>query len=180
MADFIKNIYKISLLLTLTLCGTNEIKAQFTIESPYEGTWHYQDGNELFIVSLWKEQNGTFNGHYKKTEYSNGTIGATIFNSNKTYNNGFKFDTIIFGNFNLITGTLSGSIHDNTIENNPEDYKSGRFRMKITSNCTNCPTTATWKVEERPGLRIDGIFIPGFSIPTDVVLTKVSDEIDLD
>ncbi|QYJ67364.1 hypothetical protein [Flavobacterium litorale] len=180
MADFIKNIYKISLLLTLTLCGTNEIKAQFTIASPYEGTWHYQDGNELFIVSLWQEQNGKFKGYYKKTEYNNGTIGNTIFNSRELYGVTMFPPTV---SADLYSGSgIYGFIYDNTIQNNPRDFKRGNLHMEINSdsNCTNCPVTATWKIEEESGLRIDGIFIPGFSIPTDVVLTKVSDEIDLD
>ena len=52
--------------------------------------------------------------------------------------------------------------------------------MQINSDisCSSCPVTAMWKVEEKPGMRVD--FIPGFSIPTDVILTKVSDEIDLE
>ncbi|QYJ67363.1 DUF6705 family protein [Flavobacterium litorale] len=179
MTDFIKNIYKISLLLTLTLCGTNEIKAQFTIASPYEGTWHYQDGNELFVVSLWKEDDGKFRGYYKKVEYNNGTIGATILNSRKVYDDGFVFPPTIYGRFHLGSG-ISGLLHDNTIENNPEDFKDGILRMKINSdsNCTNCPVKATWKIEEESGIRVN--FIEGFSIPTDVILTKVSDEINLD
>ncbi|QYJ67367.1 hypothetical protein [Flavobacterium litorale] len=178
MIDFIKNIYKISLLLTLTLCGTNEIKAQFTIASPYEGTWHYQDGNELFVVSLWKEDDGKFRGYYKKVEYNNGTIGATILNSRKVYSNGAIFPPVISGNFYLESG-ISGTVNDNTIVNNPdENFKRGRYQMQITSSCTNCPITATWKVEETSGLRVN--YVPGYSIPTDVILTKVSDEIDLD
>ncbi|QYJ67368.1 DUF6705 family protein [Flavobacterium litorale] len=179
-----KNIYKIYLIITFLLCNSNVVMAQFvpinpsTPSSPYEGTWHYQDGNELFIVSLWKEDSGDFRGHYKKVEYNNGTIGATILNSRKVYNDGFVFPPVIYGDFNSATG-VSGVICDNTLDNNLYDCKDGRLQIQINSNCTNCPVTAIWKIEEVPGLRIEG-FISGFSIPTDVVLTKVSDEIDLD
>ncbi|NDI97517.1 hypothetical protein GWA97_00315 [Flavobacterium sp. LaA7.5] len=159
-------------------CGTNKATAQLTpTPSPYEGTWHYQDGNELFVVSLWKENDGSFRGYYKKTAYTNGTIGATIFNSRKVYSDGFVFPPVIYARFHSGSG-VSGIVHDNTIENNPEDFKDGVLRMKIISDCTNCPVTATWKIDEESGLRVD--FIEGFSIPTDVILTKVSDEIDLE
>ncbi|QYJ67366.1 hypothetical protein [Flavobacterium litorale] len=185
MADFIKNTYKICLIITFLLCNSNVVLAQFVPvnpsapSSPYEGTWHYIDGNELFVVSLWKEDDGKFRGYYKKVEHNNGIIGATIFNSRKVNIHGFVFPPVIFGSFHNLYG-LSGSIRDNTIQNNAEDFKGGRFRMQINSdtNCTNCPVTATWKVEETSGLRVD--YVLGYSIPTDIILTKVSDEIDLD
>ncbi|NDI97516.1 hypothetical protein GWA97_00310 [Flavobacterium sp. LaA7.5] len=159
-------------------CGTNKATAQLTLApSPYEGTWHYQDGNDLFIVSLWKDDDGSFRGYYKKTAYTNGTIGATIFNSRKINVNGVVFPPVIYGDFNDGSG-VSGVICDNTMENNLYDCKDGVLRMKIISDCTNCPMTATWKVEETSGMRVN--FIPGFSIPTDVILTKVSDEIDVE
>lgn len=178
--NIMKKIYLLyTLVIAFTVLNVKNINAQqIELPSPYEGTWHYANGNELFIVSLWKENDGSFEGYYKKMEYNNGTIGNTIFNSRKVYNNGAVFPSTIYGSFYAGNG-ISGSICDNTMENNPEDCKSGRFEMLIIEdNCGNCPLTATWKVEEVSGLRVD--FIPGFSIPTDVILTKVSNDIDVD
>ncbi len=173
-----KNIHLLYLLIVFALSSTNKATAQLIpTPSPYEGTWHYQDGNELFIVSLWKGDDGKFDGYYKKTAYTNGVIGTVIFNSRKVYSNGMIFPPVISGSFDIQYG-VSGTIYDNTIENNPEDFKTGRFRMQINNNCSNCTLTATWKVEEVSGMRYN--FVEGFSIPTDVILTKVSDEIDLE
>ncbi len=175
-----KNVHILYLLIVFALSSTHKATAQLIpTPSPYEGTWHYQDGNELFIVSLWKDDEGVFRGYYKKVEYINGVIGTTIFNSRKVYNDGFIFPPVIFGHFYDQSG-ISGLLHDNTIENNPEDFKDGILQMQINSDtsCSSCPVTAIWKIEEESGMRVD--FIPGFSIPTDVILTKVSNEIDLE
>ncbi|NDI97515.1 hypothetical protein GWA97_00305 [Flavobacterium sp. LaA7.5] len=173
-----KNIHLLYLLIAFAIGGTYKATAQLIpTPSPYEGTWHYQDGNELFIVSLWKDDEGVFRGYYKKTAYTNGTIGTIIFNSRKINVNGVVFPPTISGD--LFESGIYGFISDNTMDNNPDDFKSGHLHIQIiNSNCTNCPLTATWKIEEESGLRVD--FIEGFSIPTDVILTKVSDEIDLE
>ena len=126
MVNYKKILY---LLLVFALGGSNKATPQSAVASPYEGTWHYQDGNELFIVSLWKEDDGTFSGYYKKTEYNNGVIGATIFNSRKVYDDGFVFPPVISGSFDMQYG-VSGTIYDNTIENNTEDFKSGRYLIQ--------------------------------------------------
>ena len=171
-----KNLYTICLLALLTVSSTYKATAQ-QLQSVYEGTWHYEDGNELFIVSLWQENDGTFSGYYKKVEYNNGTQGTVILNSRIVNNQGAVFPPVIFGRIDP-ENYMSGILIDNTLVEDVNDFKKGILRIELIDSCTNCPYTATWKVSERSGLRVG--FVPGFSVPTDVILTKVSNTVDLD
>ena len=148
-----------------TVTGQNDV---------YKGTWQHQNGNRLFIVSLWSDGEYT-KGHYKMVETNNGVPGDLIFTSRKYYGNGFYFPPVITGLYDSQYG-LSGSFSDNTISGYTKDFKSGVFVMKIIPQSN--PATATWKVEEAKGLKT-GVQ-PSFSIPTDIILTKVSNEVDLD
>ena len=164
--------YNILYIVLLLFVSSSTIIAQ---ADAYTGTWHYVDGNELFIVSLWQDNDGSFSGYYKKVEYSNGIQGNVIFNSRIIYNNGIIYPPTIYGK--LSGNGISGIISDNTIEGYVDDSKFGILYLEINNTCNNCPYTAIWKVSERPGLRVG--FVPGFSVPTDVILTKVSNTVDL-
>lgn len=150
------------------------------VDSVYAGTWQSQNGNTLFVVSLWSEGNRIL-GHYKLVEYNNGIIGNAIYKSNKIYPSGFTFPYVISG---LLPNSdqLSGSIDDNTISSTNQNYISGDVLMKLTQptiiGCTNCTIQATWKVTRSKGLQY-GEPIP-FNIPTNIILTKVSNAINLD
>ena len=166
--------YNILYIVLLLFTSSSTIIAQ---TDAYTGTWHYEDGNELFIVSLWQDNDGIFRGYYKKVEYNDGTQGAVILNSRIVNNQGAVFPPVIYGSIdseNLISAVLI----DNTLVENVNDYKEGILRIEINSNCNNCPYTAIWKVTEESGLRVG--YVPGFSIPTDVILTKVSNTVNLD
>src|SRR5690606_31493066 len=77
---------------------------------------------------------------------------------------------------------LSGFVYDNTISGY-NDQKMGDFQMKInpeTLSCSNCNITAFWKVSEPMFRDLIVEQEPPFSIPTDIILTKVSNTVTLD
>lgn len=137
----------------------------------YEGTWHYQNSNKLFIVKIWIEDND-YKGYYKMVNYNNGTIGSTIYTSGIDYGNGrFYLPFSISGNFVNGSG-LVGFVYDNTISGY-DDFKTGNLQIQI-----NGQNTANWKVTEVKGLKPDSE--PSFNIPLNIILTKVSNTVTLD
>jgi len=174
-----KNILFLLLAFTLMSLSVSESGSkmnQQTVSQSYPGTWHYQNGNRLFIVKIWQDGEH-FLGHYKMVQVNNGVPGTIIYNSRRVYANGeifpFGIATRYINNFGL-----SGFIYDNTIANNDEDYKSGNLEIRINQflpGCQNCTVTATWKVFKGTGM-IVGTNYP-FSVPTDITLTKVSDTV---
>jgi hypothetical protein len=134
---------------------------------PFVGNLEYQDGNEIFRVELYLNNEGRIRGHYEKILLNNG-VETLIFKSNRDVGHGLTYGPVIFGNNN--TTTLSAGIYDNTITSqNDLPVFSGSLKMEIISSN---PTKATWKVSSRNESRLhydDRVF----SIPTDVVMTKV-------
>lgn len=168
-----KTIYTI-IILIFSICSSS---AQSSV---FPGTWHSQNGNTLFIVSLW--QDGVdIKGHYKMVEYNNGVVSDVIYKSNKVYEGGFSFPFMISTN-NDGSNESSGFVNDNTIINQSSNYKTGNLFIKLTQpviiGCTNCNIQATWKVTELKGLKLSTD--QQFNIPTDIILTKVSNTINLD
>lgn len=162
-------LLQISLLL---LAGNSEIYAQ---RNSYEGTWHYQDGNELFIVSLWEDGNDLL-GHYKRVVIDgNGNILNTIYNSNKLVNgsNDIKWSPVI--NATIHNSSATGMFLDNTINSANYTCLSGEIKLNISQII---PYTIHWQAIKGRGL--DSSNEPNLSIPTDIVLTKVSNTVNLD
>ena len=163
---------KYILLLVISLALFPEVFAQ-QLTQTYPGTWNYQNGNQVFVVKIWQDGN-TFKGHYKMTVINSGT---TIYNSRRQFGDGIFFPPTIVGYANTQNG-LSGSICDNTILGYTEDCLEGNFQMKIIPflpGCTSCVVTATWKVSDTPGMKVGQD--PPFSVPTNITLTKVSDQV---
>lgn len=150
-------------------------------QSIFEGTWQYQNGNEVFIVKIWEEDNVML-GYYKKiTTDASGNQTSLIFTSRKDYGNGdYYLDHSIYGD--VSETELNALFDDNTMANSEYNIKRGYLNMKILQQglpgCTTCTTTATWKITEKRGLRVN--YVEGFSVPTDIVLTKVSNEVVFD
>jgi hypothetical protein len=145
------------LLLLLVCCLLLACKSQQHItkdlnvsSQSYPGTWHYQNEDRLFIVKIWQDGE-EFLGHYKMVEVNNGVLGNTIYNSRRNYGNGAVLPFTISANQSAQYG-LAGFIYDNTIINNPNDFKKADFQMKVTQQglpgCATCTTTAFWKVDE--------------------------------
>ena len=159
-------------ILLLLVCLS--LKAQ---TSP-EGTWHYENGNRIFIVKLWQDDD-YYIGHYEMREFNSGVIGNLLFTSRKAYGNNIYFPCTIYGIYDNFK--LAGSLCDNTAIGDDDDCKDGVFIMSITASlpgCTTCVETASWKVTEPKGLKVG--YEPPFSIPTDAVLTKVSNTVTFD
>src|SRR5688500_14500411 len=59
--------------------------------NPFLGTWHYQNGNNVFVVSLWEDNEGNILGHYKMiTVNSYGLPSGIIYNSRKSFANSIE------------------------------------------------------------------------------------------
>jgi hypothetical protein len=158
--------------------GSSDLYSQ-QVSPTYTGTWHYDNGNQRFIVKIWQE-NEDFLGHYKIIGLNNGVPGNTILDSRQLYPHGQRFDHVVYAGFSEEFG-LSGFIYDNTIIGNDSTFKRGDLHMKmimVPQNCQGCVVTAAWKITKPHGMII-GIN-HDFSIPTDVILTKVSNTVTWD
>ncbi len=141
------------------------------------GTWEHQEGNQVFRVTLWEDNNNIL-GHYKMINVENG-METIIYSSNKNEhigNNEAKLPFVIYGSAN--NQLLIALFYDNTVNANQYHFqKKGSLTIEILTNPggLNPTITAHWKVERKSyqsGLADNEA--PEFSVPTDIVLTKVS------
>ena len=162
------------LVLTLSL-STTQSKAQ----EIFLGTWEHRSGNEIFRVFLFENltYENEIHGHYEKVQINNGTE-TYIYSSDKNKfvgNNQRPSLTTIMASGN--NESISGLFEDNTVDENLySQLKSGHIDIIIISNSggRNPVITAKWKVE-RPSYQ--GVTVneaPGFSVPVDIILTKVN------
>lgn len=161
-----KKIYFI-LTLMCTICLNAQISNN--TENPYVGTWEYQDGNEIFRVFLWMaEDNQHILGHYEKVISNNG-IETFVFCSDKEKYEGLNQAWLPYSIYCTIDNqVLGGIIVDNTVNSSMYHFrKNGKIRITLNSDFTN----AVWIVQEQNGTKINEA--PEFSVPTDIVLTKV-------
>ncbi|MUV03200.1 hypothetical protein GN157_05705 [Flavobacterium rakeshii] len=156
---------------------TNGVTAQ-TLPNPYTGTWEHQNGNQKFILSIWVDSNNIMLGHYKMITVDNkGQQTGIIYNSKKeVHNSGIDWPhAVYFGDMsNGYPQTLGGPITDNTV-NNQRGFIKGLFVFT-----PNYPlgSTAQWEVKKAQGVREPNE--PDFNIPNNILLTKVSNSINLD
>ena len=169
---------KILFVLLLLFVSSSTIIAQ---TDAYTGTWEYQNGNQKFIVSLWEENDAVL-GYYKKITVDNSGIQTSlIFTSRTDLGDGtYFFPYSIYGHVGQ--SGLTAIFNDNTMTNIDEDYKKGYLNMKIIEQglpgCNTCITKASWKITDTGGMYIN--FVEGFSVPTNIILTKVSNTVNLD
>ncbi len=161
----------ITLALSFTTLSANA-------QSIFLGTWEHQEGNEVFriILSINTEDTDHIIGHYEKVQVNNGEE-TYIYSSNKEdyvgNNNGWL--PYVVTSKSGDNSKIYGTIYDNTVDENLyQQIKVGRFTFEILTNSggLNPTITAHWKVERSPGLILNEA--PEFSVPTDIVLTKVS------
>lgn len=156
--------------------GSIENNTSQQITNPFKGTWQYQNGNQRFLVSIWVDSENIMLGHYKMiTIDSNGNQTGVLYNSKKpigTSTTNWPY-AIYMGTYDGLAE--GGVIKDNTV-NNPRGFIEGRFRLSIENG--NSPITAHWIVEKMQGIQETGE--PNFSIPTDIILTKISNTVNLD
>ncbi len=148
----------------------------------FTGTWEYQENNEVFRVILWEynEAPNVIAGHFEKFVVDdNGIIQNYIYASEKGKiqgdNKGWVPSAI---NVDVTSNYLFGPFVDNTINPNLYDrIKRGQVKIEIISNnqLTNT-VTARWTVQESEGQHLTFSSVsPDFNVPTDIILTKVSD-----
>ncbi|RBP27035.1 hypothetical protein DFR65_11213 [Oceanihabitans sediminis] len=148
--------------------------AQNSNHIPFVGNWEWTNGNETFKVELFTVQGSegeAINGHYMLI---NNSTNEVIYKSNKLllpeidYYFGYaiyakSYDGILLG----------GSIDDNVLYTGDGNFavKLGSLTIILENTCSTCPTTATWEVSRLPGGQVG---LPQtFTIPTDIVLTKI-------
>lgn len=175
-------------ILLITLCLTSFRNGEFRLERTYQrppsdilaGIWKYQNGNEVFIVNLWRVTDG-YRGHFKKiTVDAYGNQVAEVYNSDKPISN-----TTTNWPYVIYTGNISqnhivgGPFRDNTVSNpsNCGGFVEGRFKMQILNptcfdplGINSCALQAQWTVKKDSGL-IDPNE-PNFNVPTNIILTK--------
>jgi len=161
-----------------------ELKQNFVNQiSPRDilaGTWKYQNGNEVFVIILWRVTDG-YRGHYKKIVVdANGNQTREIFNSDKSIGTSSKnWPYVIYSSDMSQNYVIGGTFKDNTVihPSNGGVFIEGGFKMQILNpNCydsfgnNSCALQAQWTVKKDQGL-IDPNE-PDFSVPKNVVLTK--------
>lgn len=169
-----KNI-KYILILFLSISYT-QIQAQ----DIFIGTWEYQQGNEIFRVFLWENEetdhlgNTSILGHYEKVQLVGNGLEQYIYCSDKDKfvgnNQGLLSSALLISGDNQSVG---GSFTDNTVDENLyNQLKLGHLTMEIITN-SGGTITASWKVERKSYQGVKMNEAPEFSVPTDIILTKV-------
>jgi hypothetical protein len=181
-----KKIITIFFLAIATSSFVNkELKQNFVNHIPpqdiFAGTWKYQNGNEVFIITLWCVTDG-YRGHYKKIRVdANGNQTREVFNSDKPIGNSTTNWPYVISSNNMSQNyVIGGTFRDNTViqPSNGGGFIEGGFKMQIlNSNCydpignNSCVLQAQWTVKKDQGL-IDPNE-PDFSVPKNVILTKL-------
>jgi|GEM_PF-2417523 len=176
------------IIIILTVIGLTSFKdSAFLTKASYlkppqdilAGTWKYQSGNEVFIVTLFPVTDG-YRGHYKKiTVDASGNQIAVIYNSDKPIGNTTtNWPYVIYSGNISPNYEIRASIDDNTVTNTPNagGFVEGVLDIKIlnptcfTPPTNACPLQAQWTVKKDAGLQ--NAADPPFSVPTNIILTK--------
>lgn len=174
--------YSFWLVINLVITFSTSALAQ----NPFEGTWEFVNGTNVFQVILYDDPDYNDNihllGDYRLIERING-VETLIYKSDYELtppHNQFLADAgwQIFGGSYSNQTKFSGQVTDNTI-----DYHLGiDNRRAIIGNlflellliditCPSCPQRISWKIEKPRGLYIGTA--DDYNIPTDIILTKV-------
>lgn len=171
-----KNYTRITIIVFVFLLTSFISHAQ---RSTFTGTWEYRSGNEIFRIVLWEDTNelDLLKGHYEKVVINSSGDETFIYCSDKEKFQDHNTGWIPFAiSLKEIQSKLSGSITDNTVDQSQYDpLKSGQLRMEILSNTggSNPTITASCKINRDEGIAIKES--PNYSVPTDIILTKVND-----
>ncbi|HMT74022.1 MAG TPA: hypothetical protein PKA77_08135 [Chitinophagaceae bacterium] len=143
------------------------------------GIWKYINGNEVFIVNIWRMSDG-YRGHYKKIIVdANGNQVSEVYNSYKPIGNSTTYWPYSIYSGNISTDfEVRAVLSDNTVTNAPNGggFLEAVLEIKILNpNCftppTNaCPLQAQWTVKKDNGVQNPDD--PPLSVPTNIVLTK--------
>ncbi|HTO35576.1 MAG TPA: hypothetical protein VLZ72_05020 [Flavobacterium sp.] len=144
--------------------------------SPFSGTWKWENENQTFYVYIMSKTLNTENKvlriDYKMVEINN---GVTIEIYSSKHQGVFAFIGAILAEKPT---TASGTIYDRTHPNTTDGYE-GRFSVEIYP--TN-PPTLNWRIstlKDNVQAFVTDNPPTGFNLPTDIILTKISDDIIL-
>ena len=156
--------------------------------APFLGTWEWENGNQTFRVTLWKEEmveheNGNrpsfwkdeIKGHYELVQ--SGQLGGQV--EEIVYTSQKKIGNSVTDWFPVISGDTSnginfeGLVYDNSIPLN-NNYPMGiRGNLELNIIPGTIPSQLEWKVTLPEGMY--GTNQPTeFNIPTDTILTKAN------
>lgn len=140
----------------------------------FAGTWEYKGTSEIFRIILKK---GSENTRY--------VVGETLIGDYFYQKEGVVLDFYVENKIPLIIADLTTGIVITATNGavNPEKVNPNRLYMNFRDKRFNketgsgelvfiSTTKIHWKIEEDEG-PVDENFIDGFSVPTDVILTKV-------
>ncbi|EPR74061.1 hypothetical protein ADIWIN_0870 [Winogradskyella psychrotolerans RS-3] len=170
-----KTTFYILLITLFFSCKVQQVYAQDPNNAPFVGTWEHQNGNDIFRVTIWEDGND-LKGDYWFIQTNNGVETIICASNYIIPNSNTNYRHVIFGGSKdgIIMGAL---LDDNSIncQNGAAERErmSGNASLTIQSGCLGCPITAEWKVERLRGIRIQGDPTE-FSVPTDVIMTKVN------
>lgn len=146
--------------------------------APFIGTWKNVTGNKTFKVTLFNIENVDYGegyfldeiqGHFEMIENEGQPNEIVLYKSHRIVGtSGVYFPPIIQGASCGGIG-FGGWITDNA----RADYKMISGRLQITISNTTNPPTAHWQViHAGERVKITGITVNEFTIPTDIILTK--------
>jgi len=159
------------ILATLILFFSLSISYGQNPNQPFVGTWQWENGSQIFQVKLKLDSEGDIEGDFCMIqENGNGLAPTVIYKSDKDLPYGLKYPSAIRGN--SISGIKMGGFVEDNSSDTASDWLYGRVEVVIQNNSSGA-VTATWKVKRRQGIRAS-TDNRTFNIPTDIVLTKVS------
>ena len=153
--------------------------------TPFIGTWTYIDGDKTFVVKLLKETKVPYlskkpkmyrdeiNGHYKMIQNYGQPNETVLYTSQINIGTSITpWQTVILASA-INNNIMSGVIFDIAGVLNTSYPTGVRGQLVMTINDFTNPLTAHWKVTLPMGMR--GTDEPStFTIPTDIILTKVN------
>lgn len=158
-------------IILFTLLTLFSAKAQ---TSPFSGTWEWENGNQTFYVYIMSETLNTgdkvLSLDYKMVETNNGIV-TEVYSSK--HQGVFAFGGAILAEKPT---TASGRIFDRTHPNTTDGYE-GDLGLNVLSTD---PPNIRWKIYTlRDNIQAFVTDNPptGFNLPTDIILTKISNDI---
>jgi hypothetical protein len=162
---------RISFALLFMLLFSGIVTAQ-NDNAPFYGNWEATiNGNQIFKVELFNNDENRVRGHYYLYQIDSNGLETLVYTSKVDLGSGNYLGPLIYGGSDGVE--LGAGISD--INHQEHKYRRllGHLDMLITSGNGEIGTIAIWKVKRKQGLRLaddDRQFI----IPTELTLTKVS------
>lgn len=148
--------------------------------APFLGTWEWQNGNQLFRITLWKEElveykNGNrpsfwmdqIKGHFEMVQLGQAgqQLETIIYTSNKPVGNNASYYPPVINASSVDGISCGGTILDNS-DPNPSNY----FGVRCKFSMNMVPNTSSGHAI----LTVESIGGEAYNIPNNITLTKVN------